>query len=81
MVAVLALAVSILGIIIIPLLILMFRAAIRWKGIEDRLSVLVGNEDKIHAELIAQMREDRAATNRRLRWLEENLWKRNGDRT
>lgn len=81
MVTILALAVSILGIIVIPLLILLFRIAIKWKGLEDRLNNvvqdlgdIVKDKDKIHSEMLAQMREDRKATDRRLRWLEENLW-------
>lgn len=81
MVAILALAVSFMGIIVIPTLILVVRAAIRWKGVEDRMNSvandlgdIVRDKDRIHAEMIAQMREDRKATDRRLRWLEENLW-------
>jgi hypothetical protein len=79
-----ALIISILAVIVIPLLVAVLRSAIRWKGIEDRLdsvvsnlSSIVKNEDKIHGEFIAQMREDRKATDRRLRYLEENLWSRN----
>jgi methionine salvage enolase-phosphatase E1 len=82
MVTMLALAVSIVGVIILPLVVLMFRAAIRWKGIEDKLdnvvsdlTELVKDKDKIHAELANAMREDRRSNDRRLRWLEENLWK------
>jgi len=53
------------------------------------MSELVRDKDRTHAEMIgqmkldraemlAQMREDRNATNRRLRWLEENIWSRRG---
>lgn len=40
---------------------------------------LVENKDRIHAEMLGQMREDRQATDRRLRWLEEYLWRRGGE--
>lgn len=82
MVEILSLTATILGLVVLPLVIIAFRAAIRWKGIEDRLNMvitdladIVKDKDKIHAEMILQMREDRKATDRRLRWLEENIWR------
>lgn len=53
----------------------------------DQLKKIVEDKDKTHHEIYdqltrntqevyAQMREDRVATDRRLRWLEEFLWKR-----
>lgn len=82
MVIILSVAVSVMGVIVIPLLVFAFRAAIRWKGIEDDLKdiakdlkEIVDDKNRVHAELSAQMRDDRNATNQRLRWLEENLWK------
>ena len=81
MVIALSIVTSALGLIIIPLLVFSFRLAIRWKGVEDKLDQVVRDLDKIvkdkdniHSELVRQMREDRAATNKRLRWLEENRW-------
>lgn len=81
MTTLLSIIISIVGVIVIPTVILAFRAAVRWKGIEDKLGQVVNDmreivEDKnrVHSELVIQMREDRDATNRRLRWLEENLW-------
>jgi hypothetical protein len=78
----LTIALSVMGVIVFPTLLLAFRAAIRWKGIEDKLGEVVTqlqeiteDEHRVHAELNTQMREDRNATNLRLRWLEENLWK------
>lgn len=71
-----------LATLIIPALFLLIRLAIKWTRVEDKLDAVVADlhdivEDKnrTHAEMLAQMREDRAATDRRLRWLEENLWK------
>jgi len=69
---------SIMGVILIPTFAMMFRIAIRWTRTEDRLSNLVDDvrelvqsQDKIHAEMLSQMRVDREATDRRLRFLEE----------
>lgn len=74
---------TILSVLLIPCLILLVRATVKWTRVEDRLNMvaddlkeLVHDKDKVHQEIIAQMREDRNATNRRLRWLEENLWKK-----
>jgi hypothetical protein len=35
---------------------------------------LVRDKDRTHAEMLGQMRDDRAVTDRRLRWLETHLW-------
>lgn len=66
-------------------LVYMMRMAMRWArvehGLEDLVTdvkQLVADKDRVHAEIVTTMREDRAATDRRLRWLEEHLWKRNG---
>lgn len=74
---------SAIGIIGIPTLAFVVRATIKWTRVEDKLEViatklldLVRDKDKIHSKMLQQMREDREATNRRLRWLEENLWRR-----
>jgi len=71
-----------LAIIVIPLVVLLFRIVIKWTRTEDKINEIaadlkgmVVDQDKIHVELAAQMREDRSATDRRLRWLEKNLWK------
>jgi hypothetical protein len=72
---------SILAIIVIPLVILLFRITIKWTQTEDKITEIaadlrdmIADKEKVHSELNQQMREDRAATDRRLRWLEENLW-------
>ena len=74
---------STIGIVGIPALAFVVRATIKWTRVEDKLEVIatklldiVRDKDKIHGEMLQQMREDREATNRRLRWLEENLWRR-----
>lgn len=70
--------------LLIPTLIFLIRGAIKWTRVEDRLTEIakdlneiVADKDKVHTEMLTQMREDRAATDRRLRWLEETRWKSN----
>lgn len=75
----------ILGIItslLIPLIVLLVRGAIKWTRVESKidhaiseLGSIVADKDRVHQEIYTQMREDRAATDRRLRWLEEHLWR------
>lgn len=64
---------------------LVVRLTLRWGRIESDLRHLAGDmaeivrdKDRVHAEIVAAMRDDRAATDRRLRWLEEHLWRRSG---
>lgn len=71
-------ALSVIGIIIIPTLILLVRGAVKWTRTEDRLSelvrdvgVLVDAKEKVHSEMYTQMRFDRDATDKRLRFIEE----------
>lgn len=56
-------ATTVTGVILIPSLVLLWRFAVRTTRVDTTLT-----------ELMTQIREDRAATDRRLRWLEENLW-------
>lgn len=74
---------SIVGLLLLPLVVFLIRGAIKWTRVEgkidhaiEELRAIVADKDKVHNEIYAQMREDRAATDRRLRWLEEFLWKR-----
>ena len=76
---------SLVAILLIPAIVLLVRIVRKWTRTEDRLDAvatavekLVEDKDKIHQEMFAQMREDRNATNTRLRWLEENVWKSRG---
>lgn len=77
----LTLAVSVVGVLLIPLGILLFRVVVR--ATEDRdelrhirtdLGELVKDKDRVHLEMLRQMSADREATDKRLRWLEEHLW-------
>lgn len=71
-------ALTFLSVILIPVLILLFRGAIKWTHVEDKLGTLVDDmrelivdKEKTHRELLEQMRMDRDATDRRLRFMEE----------
>lgn len=44
------------------------------KTIARDLDRIVSDKDRTHAEMLNQMREDRQATDNRLRWLETHLW-------
>lgn len=78
---VITLCLSIITLLLIPLIALLIRGAIKWTRVEGKLDSvvsqignIVADKDRVHAELYTQMREDRGATDRRLRWLEEHLW-------
>lgn len=60
-------ATTVTGVILIPALVLLWRFAVRTTRVDTTL-----------AELMTQIREDRAATDKRLRWLEETLWNSRG---
>jgi hypothetical protein len=66
------------GVLLIPAIVILLRGAVKWTRTEDRLAELVTDmrelmvdKDKIHAEMLEQMRLDRDATDKRLRYLEE----------
>lgn len=74
---------SVVGIIIIPTEILMIRMAVRWTKVETTLvdlaegvKKLAVDKEKEHQQIRESAMYDRTATDRRLRWLEENLWHR-----
>lgn len=55
---------------------LLVRAAVRWTKVEDRLADMTQDLTR-HIEQSDQVhREDRAATNARLTYLERNVWPR-----
>lgn len=60
-----ALAITILSVIVLPLLFFTIRTATRWSRIEDRL-----------IRLTEDMKEVQENHDRRLTWLEQNLWRR-----
>jgi hypothetical protein len=75
---VVATCLSVVGVLLIPVIALLFRGMIRWVHTENQLAQLVGDvrelieeKDKVHMEMLGQMRYDREATNTRLRYLEE----------
>lgn len=78
----LTISLSILSIILIPLLALLIKVVqkatrldVNQEQISDSLVSLVRDKDKVHAAMLDQMKEDRRTTDRRLRWLEEYVWK------
>jgi hypothetical protein len=61
------------------------KGAQRWTKTESRLEDLVHQVEKLiankseeHRVILSTIRDDRQATDRRLRWLEENLWNKRG---
>lgn len=69
--------------VFIPMVIVLYRGIVKWTRTEDKLDQLileveklVKDKDETHKQMLSQMTNDRAATDRRLRWLEENVWKR-----
>ena len=78
-----AIILSAMGIIFIPMLIMLYRGIVKWTRTEDKLdelvrsvSQLVKDKDQTHDLMLKQMADDRRATDGRLRWLEEYVWKK-----
>ena len=72
--------VSIFSVFLIPILVIMVRGAMKWTHVTDKLETLVSkveelvtDQDKVHAEMLAQMRSDREAMDRRVRFMEEHF--------
>lgn len=68
--------------LVVPLIIFLIRGAIKWTRVEDkltqaisRLDDLVRDKETTHAAMLQQMSDDRKATDLRLRWLEQNVWR------
>lgn len=68
----------VIAVLLIPLGVFLLRGMVRWVRTEDQLTTLirrveslVDDKDRTHKELAEQMKFDRDATNRRLRYLEE----------
>ena len=84
MYSLLTIIVAIIGVVITPMVVVLWRGAVKWSrfetkldGVIDNLKKIVEDKDKVHQEITDSMREDRKATNERLTWLERNLWERN----
>ena len=85
MLEIIGLVLSVMSVILIPLFAVIIRMTIRWTTVETSLAALtsdmrelVQNKEQVHASMLESMREDRKATDRRLRWLEENVWNQQG---
>lgn len=79
----LTLILSFISVIGAPSLIFSLRVMAKWTRVESRLEEMVRNtqrlvedKDRAHQVIQTQIHDDRAATDRRLRWLEERLWGR-----
>lgn len=73
---------SVISIIVIPCGLYLIRSMLHWAQLESKIDAaindikdLVLSKDQVHETLWNEIRTDRAATNQRLRWLEEHLWK------
>ena len=73
-----AVILAVFSVLLIPALAIMIRGAIKWTRTEDKLATLVddmkeliADKDRVHAEILEQMRVDRDATDKRLRYIEE----------
>lgn len=80
----LTLAVAVVGTLMIPALALLVRVIVKstrttdqLNNLGDNIKTLVESKDKIHAEMLEQMRHDRESFDRRLRFMEE-FWMRRG---
>jgi hypothetical protein len=81
-----AIILTVFSVLLLPALAILIRGAVKWTRTEDQLAILVGDvgqlvadKDKVHAEILEQMRIDRDATDRRLRYIEE-FWMDSGRR-
>jgi hypothetical protein len=77
---------TVISVLLLPTLVLMVRGVVKWTRTEDRLSelvtdvkTLVDDQDKVHTAMLEQMRTDREATDRRLRFIEEWFMQRGRD--
>lgn len=68
--------------VFVPMIVVLYRGIVKWTRTEDKLDALIEDMEKLvkdkdatHNAMINQMTNDRQATDRRLRWLEENVWK------
>lgn len=73
-----AVTLAVFSVLLIPALAILIRGAVKWTRTEDKLAELVGDvrqliadKDKVHGEILEQMRVDRDATDKRLRYIEE----------
>lgn len=72
----LTLALGVLTLVLIPLVALLIRIVIRQARVEEKVTMVVNDFRETTKEIYQTIREDRQSTNRRLTWLEQNLWRR-----
>lgn len=77
-----------LSVVLLPILVMLVRFTVKFtraeaklNNVADKMVEHITGEATLHAEIAVQMREDRKATDERLRWLERNLWQRQGNRS
>ena len=68
---------------LVSIVVYIIKGVARWARTEERLEELitdvkelVKDKDQAHRLIMDTLKDDREATNRRLRWLEEHLWRR-----
>lgn len=73
-----AIMLTVVSVLLLPALAILIRGAVKWTRTEDKLAELVGDvrqliadKDKVHGEILEQMRVDRDATDKRLRYVEQ----------
>lgn len=69
----------------IPILGFLITISVQWGGLRSELKSInkelidiVKDKDDMQHSILDQMKVDRDATDRRLRWLEENVWRNRG---
>jgi hypothetical protein len=69
----------------IPILGFLITISVQWGGLRSDLRSInkdlieiVKDKDDMQHSILDQMKVDREATDRRLRWLEENVWRNRG---
>jgi hypothetical protein len=79
----LTLILAFITVIALPSLAFSLRMMAKWTRVETKLEELIRNmeklvldKDRVHQTMQGEIRDDRAATDKRLRWLEEYLWRK-----
>lgn len=79
----LAIIISVLAVLIIPALALLVRISVKWQRLEDGLSdidedvkQLVKEKSDANRELYNLIKTGLEAIDKRVRWLEQNIWNR-----
>jgi len=76
------LSLSALAVLGLPAVAMLMRGTIKWTRLEAKLDGVISdvkeikdNKEQAHLLMLGEMKDDRAATDRRLRWLEEGRWR------